>query len=84
MSKYHIRMSDGQQRNIAGTSAAEAIQKALERNRQLTVTECWLGGYEGKEFGQTGRINFEVPPHKALPPKPKPTTQEEAEEDAAE
>lgn len=81
MAQYHIIMSDQKQRNIAGSSAAEAIQKALDRNRQLTVLQCWLGGYEGKEFGQTGRINFEIPLHKALPPKPKPVTQDDVEDE---
>lgn len=80
MATYHIIMSDQKQRNIAGSSAAEAIMKALNRNRQLTVLKVWLGGYEGDLFGQTGIINFEVPPHQALPPKPKPT-QEDMEDD---
>lgn len=80
MATYHIIMSDQKQRNIAGSSAAEAIQKALNRNRQLTVTKCWLGGYEGTDFGQTGRIDFDVPPHQALPPKP-PKVQEDEEDE---
>lgn len=74
-------MSDKNQRNVNASSAAEAIQKALNRYRQMTVTACWLGGYEGQEFGQTGRINFEIPPHRAMPPKPKPVTQDEEQDD---
>lgn len=84
MSQYHVIMSDKNRREINASSASEAIFKALNRYRQLTVTECWLGGYEGPEFGQTGRTTFEIPPHVAMPPKPKPKTQDEEAEDESE
>lgn len=64
---YHVTMSDGQMRDVKGFSAAEAMSKALERNRGLTVTGCFAGNVDMTASHVAGRITYEIPPHKALP-----------------
>ncbi len=69
MSKpYHIIMSNGDRHQLRADSASEAIYKALDRNRGLTVAECYSGNVDmsGKYSGQ---INYEVPKHRPLPEK---------------
>lgn len=69
---YHVTMSDGAMRHIAGTSAAEAMSKALDRNRGLIVTGCFSGNVDLTANKQTGRINYDIPKHSPLPMKEDP------------
>lgn len=52
--------------HIAGTSAGEAIGKALDRNRGLTVIGCFAGNVD-MTVNRAGRITYDVPAHKPLP-----------------
>lgn len=67
---YHITTSDRHMHHIKGLSAIEAITKALERNRGCTVLECFAGNVDLSANLEVGRITYEIPPHKALPPRP--------------
>lgn len=72
---YHVTMSDGALFHIAGQSAAEAMSKALDCNRGLTVSACYSGNVD-QTADYAGRITYEIPFHKPLPPKPEPTAHE--------
>lgn len=65
---YHVTTSDGAMHHIAGTSASEAIGKALDRFRGLTVTGCFTGNIM-MEVLNAGRITYDVPAHSAIPPE---------------
>lgn len=67
MSTYHVTTSDKALHHIKGLSAAEAICKALERNRGLTVVGCYAGNTD-VGYKERGRIDYEIPPHKPIPP----------------
>lgn len=66
---YHCRMSSGDMHDIKAHSAVEAITKALERNRGLTVTECFSGNILMTDLN-AGRITYDVPVHDPYPPRP--------------
>lgn len=66
---YHVTTSDRTMHHIKAHSAVEAISKALERNRGLMVTECFAGDVIAGDYPM-GRITFDVPAHKPLPPRP--------------
>lgn len=57
---YHVTMSNGKSYAIDAQNAADAIGMALDQFRGMTVKDCFLGG-------SSGVVNFDVPPHKALP-----------------
>ncbi len=59
-------MNDGVLHDIKGWSASEAMAKALEKNRGQIVIGCYAGNPE-IGHSQSGRIVYEIPPHKALP-----------------
>lgn len=64
---YHVTMSDRIMRHIKGLSAVEAMSKALDRNRGLTILACFTGNVD-MTLSEAGRITYDVPPHQPLPP----------------
>lgn len=60
-------MSNGVRHDVRSTSAAEAMQTALERELGATVVRCFAGKEEG---AQAGVIEFEIPKHAALSKAP--------------
>jgi hypothetical protein len=68
---YRMLLDDGTQCVIESDCAANAIQIALIKNPGRCVTKCWKGGLADGTglIKQIGRIDFDVPPHKALTPE---------------
>lgn len=71
MAQYHVTTSDGALHHIAGFTAAEAMSKALDRNRGRTVLACFSGNVD-MAVQHAGRITYEIPAHQPLPPKEDP------------
>ena len=69
---YHIEMKgDGDLRrtfDMPADSAADAIGRALEQNRGFKVVRCYAGGV-AQDARYAGVVEYEVPPHQALPPE---------------
>lgn len=64
---YHIEMNGGAgMLHIEAPSAAMAIQRALEQNLGFKVVRCYSGKI-GQEPPFEGGIDYDVPPHDALP-----------------
>lgn len=63
---YHVTTSDRVMHHIPGNSAADAICKALDRNRGLTVIDCFAGNVD-MTANRAGRITYDIPAHKPLP-----------------
>lgn len=64
---YNCYMSDGTFHRSTCGSAAEAIGRALDAHRGLTVAKCWVGSSSELLMGEYGRIDFEVPRHEPMP-----------------
>jgi hypothetical protein len=75
---YTITMSDGQSMKIGASSAADAIQLALEKFRGRTVVHCYAGVTEGDKAQLlrmdrhakpvVGTVEIDIPVHKAIEP----------------
>lgn len=59
MTTYHCTMDDETRIDVKASSAADAMQLALERHIGHRVKQCWSGN-------QTAYIDFEVPKHEPL------------------
>lgn len=71
---YYVRTSDDRVHRIEDTCAANAMGRALNDHRGLSVLACWSGGLTDQLWpGLSGRINYEVPNHV---PAPKRVTRE--------
>lgn len=66
---YHVVTSDNVMHDVRAHSAVEAITKGLERNRGLTVIECFSGNILMTD-PNAGRITYDVPRHAPIPPDP--------------
>jgi hypothetical protein len=68
---YYVQMDDCEVHRYEDTCAANAMGRALNDHRGVKIVGCWTGVSGGRFPDMNGRINFEVPPHEAQPPRVK-------------